>query len=707
MTRSERLAWGLALTWWAGCSRPPVPVSVPVPDAGRAPPIARRAPITTTLHGDTRTDEYGWMQHKGPEVEALLAAENAYTDEQLAPLQPLRDALVSEFSARRPRRVDSLGTRHGAYDYFTRSDLSLPFAQYYRRPLDGGAPELVLDLNTVAPDASYVDLLDLDVSDDGQRFAWAVDVTGAREFVLRVRELDGGVDGPPLATHVTSFTFAADSRTLFFTTENESKRSQWLTRLDPGADAGVPVYDERDEHYELTVDRSNARGMVLLESASLATTEVRVLDARAPKGTFTVALPRVEGQRGAVEEHGAALVLLTEDRGAEGRVVTVPRKNPAGRRTELVPRREGVPIEAIDVLAGHLVVWERIDGQPRPRALDWKTHASVPFGPPAAHLAPASQTSFETTRYRYSVESPVQPMTVVERDLLSGEERELWREPVLGFDPSSAEVLRVFATAADGTKIPITLARKKGTPADAPLLLEAYGAYGSVLDPEFLSTSVSLLERGVVLGFAHVRGGGEFGDAWHEAGKLANKRNTFSDFIACAEFLIAERHTSPGKLIITGASAGGLLMGGVVNQRPALFHAALVEVPFVDVLTTMLDPSLPLTVGEFEEWGDPREAEQYRWMREYSPYDNVTAQPYPALLVRSAYNDQQVLFHEPAKWVQRLRATKTDPKPLLLWMNMDPAGHSGRTRTDDVLKDEATRLAWLLSQWGLGIKVAP
>ena len=316
-------------------------------------------------------------------------------------------------------------------------------------------------------------------------------------------------------------------------------------------------------------------------------------------------------------------------------------------------------------------------------------------------FSPVAQASFETTRFLYEVDSPAQPPAVFERDLATGETKKRWEYPVQDFDAARFEVLRLTARAKDGTSIPLTLARKKGVRPDAPLLLEGYGAYGDPLEPGFSRFSLSLLERGVVLASAHVRGGGEFGDAWHDDGRLFNKLNTFTDFIACAEYLIRERHTSSRQLIITGGSAGGLLMGGVLNMKPELFHAALVEVPFVDAINTMLDTSLPLTVGEFEEWGDPRVKDQYEWMKAYSPYDNVSAQAYPPMLVRSAYNDTQVLFHEPAKWVQRLRALKTDNRPVLLWMSMDPAGHGCRTALADVTRDDARSLAWLLAQWGI------
>ena len=666
-------------------------------------PVARRAPVSTTLHGETRIDQYAWMKEKGtPELEAHLGAENAYTEAVLAPQRELRARLGSELLARRPQVVDDFPDRFSRFEYWHRTDRAEQFPRMLRRPLDGGPEELLLDLNALAPDASYVNLLDTAVTDDDARLAWAIDTTGSRSFSLHVTELDGGSQWPIVFDHVTSFDWAADSQTLFFTTENGAKRSDKLFRLDRGADAGVLLAEERDEHFDLSIGRSGeAHRFLLLDSTSLTTTQTSFLEARTPKGPFSVVLSRVQDQRYSVHERGPDFVILSQDQGPEGRVFTVPIKNSSkGKRTPVVPLRAGVPIDGLSVLGKYLVLWERIDGQSRPRAIDWATGKSQDFGAPEGLLSARHQPLFDSTRLLYGLESPAQPPAVFERDLVTGETTKRWEFPVNGFDSAGAEVLRLTATANDGTKIPITVARKKGVGPDAPLLLEGYGAYGAPLEPGFSPWALTLLDRGVVLAYAHVRGGGEFGDAWHDGGRLQHKHNTFTDFIACAEFLVAQKHTSAPKLIITGASAGGLLMGGVLNLAPDLFHAALVEVPFVDVISTMLDTSLPLTVGEFEEWGDPRLPEQYAWMRAYSPYDNVKAQAYPSILVRSAYNDTQVLFHEPAKWVQRLRTTKTDDRPLLLWMSMEPAGHGGRSGLADVAKDDAKTLAWLLSEWG-------
>lgn len=685
------------------CTKPVVSPP-PVVDAGAPrPPAARRTPVSRTLHGETLVDEYAWMKEKGtPELEAHLAAENAYTEAMLAPHRALRAKLEQELRGRRPGVVDSFTTQHGTHLYWYRTDLARPFEQVLRRPLDGGPEQLVLDVGTLAPDASYVNLLDFEVSDDEARVAWAIDVEGAREFSLHVTELDGGARWPQAFPRATSFAWAADGRTLFFTTANEALRSHQLHRLDPGADAGVLVREEADERFDLTVMRTGSERFVALLSVSLTTNETALLDAKTPKGPLRVVQPRVQGQLGQAEERGRELVVLSRDQGREGRVYSVPLAAPReGKQVEWVPRREDVVLSTIEVTQTHLVVWERREGQLRPRALSWATRKWQDFEPQEGVFGLLPQLPGQPSRYRYEVSSPGLPATVFERDLAAGTTQRLWTQPVAGFEAGGLEVLRLSATAGDGTLIPITLARKKGVGPGAPLLLEAYGAYGDAFEVRFEQRMLPLLERGVVWAVAHVRGGGEFGERWHDAGKLQHKMNTFTDFIACAEHLVKEGHTTPGRLVITGGSAGGLLVGAALNLRPELFHAALAEVPFVDVLSTMLDPSLPLTLQEYEEWGDPRDPAQYGWIRAYSPYDNVKAQRYPNLLVRTAYNDTQVLFHEPAKWVQRLRALKTSEAPVLLWISMDPAGHGGRTNLQDVDRDEAKRLAWLLAQWGV------
>lgn len=671
-------------------------------DSGLRPPVARREVTRTTLHGDTLEDEYAWMREKGTaEIEALLRAENAYTAVQLAPLAPLEERLDAEFDARRPERVDSLPVRHGRYEYWRRDEREREYERYFRRPVGGGREELVLDVAALAPDASYVDLLALDVTPDGRRAAWAIDTTGDRTFTLHVTELPSRRQRPDALEHVTSFAWAADGQTLLYTTENALKRSAALWRYTLGSDGGVKVYDEVDEHHELAVERSRSERLLILDSASFTTSEAFVLDAAKPTSSLASVLGRKAGQRYAADHLGEQLFVLTDDQGPERRLVSVPLRAPRGAPKELVPRRPGVPLDGFDVLAQHLVVWERVDGRRRPRALTFATGAWQDFAPADGFVSPVENPEQRTTKYRYAVESPVQPEAIFERDLATGVTKKLWQAPVPGFDPSGFELLRLEATAADGVKVPVTLARKKGLTLPAPLLLEGYGAYGDSLEPGFSQWAVSLLARGVVLGFAHVRGGGEHGEAWHDSGRREFKANSFSDFIAVAEFLQAQGHTTRAQLIITGGSAGGLLMGGVLNQRPELFRAALVEVPFVDVMNTMLDTSLPLTIGEFDEWGDPREPAAWKRMRAYSPYDNVRAQAYPPLLVRGAYHDTQVLFHEPTKWVQRLRARKTDPNPVLLWMSMEPSGHGGRTSQSDAAADELRRQAWLLSQWGL------
>jgi oligopeptidase B len=677
-------------------------------DAGPPrPPIARAAPTSFDLHGVHFEDEYAWMKKKGTlELEAYLAAENAYTDAVLRPLKPLHDALVAELRARMKEDDDSARWPMRGYEYWSRTRKDLPFESYWRAPRDGGGEALVLDVNAEADGGSFARVGQLEVSDDDARLAWTVDRTGFNDFELSVKDLGTGarLDGPFL--HVGSVAWAADGRTLFYTTENDARRSYRLYRHVVGTsrERDTLVYEEKDDRFDVSISRTASGRFLVLDSRSLTTSEARVVDARTPTAPFKVVWPRVQGRIYDVEDQGQRFLLRVNDTGKNYRIVSVPISNPKAKAVELVPQRDDVMLEGMHVSQRFLTVVERQGGLSSLRALDLESGAVQRFELPETDVAVwlDHNEDFGSTALRFGLMSMVTPPTIFERDLLTGRTTRVWQQPVPGYEPSRYETLRLEATASDGVKIPLSVARKKGVEGPGPLLLRGYGAYGMNEDPHFQSADVSLLDRGVVLAVAHVRGGGELGKRWHDDGRMTKKMNTFTDFIACAEHLQREGWTTKGQLIINGASAGGLLMGAVLNLRPDLVKAAYVEVPFVDVINTMLDESLPLTVGEFEEWGNPKVKAEFEAMRAYSPYDNVKAQAYPAILVRSAYNDAQVLFHEPAKWVAKLRATKTDANPLLLWMEMRPAGHGGRTNRYQVLDDSARELSFMLWQWGLG-----
>lgn len=714
---SRRLAALLLVLAFVACKRPappPVdagvsPAPVAVRDAGLpTPPTARASTTSFELHGVHFEDEYAWMKQKGtPEIEAYLAAENRYTDAVLAPLKPLHDALFSELKARLEENDDSARWPMRGFEYWSRTREGQAYETWWRAPRDGGAEALVLDVNAEADGGTYARVGDFDVSDDDAHLAWSLDRSGFREYELSVKNLATGarVDAP--IPHVTSTAWAADGKTLFYTVENDAKRSWRLYRhvlgTAPAQDA--LVFEEKDERFDLSISRTASGRFLVAESRSLTTSESRVVDAATPTAPFRVVWPRVQDRIYDVEDLHNRFLLRVNDTGRTYRVVSVDLAAPTrGKPVELVKMREDVMLEAFHVSARFLVVLERQGGLPRLRAIDHLTRASRTLELPEADVALwiDHNEDFEATTLRYGLTSVVTPVTLYEADLVTGATRLVKQRPVPGYEPTKYETLRVEATAADGTRVPISIARKKGLKGPAPLLLRGYGAYGDDNDPYFTSSNVSLLDRGVVIADAHVRGGGELGKRWHDDGRLAKKMNTFTDFIACAELLEREGWTTRQRLIINGGSAGGLLMGAVLNLRPELFRAAYVEVPFVDVINTMLDESLPLTVNEFEEWGNPKVKAELEVMRAYSPYDNVKAQPYPAILVRSAYNDSQVLYHEPAKWVAKLRTTKTDSNPLLLWMEMSPAGHGGRASRYDQLNDSARELSFMLWQWGLG-----
>jgi oligopeptidase B len=699
----------LLLLVTAACARAP---AAPV-DAGRPaaapppPPTARATPTVVELHGVRLDDEFAWMKAKGtPELEAHLAAENRYTDAVLAPLRPLQDALAAELRGRLKEDDESVHAPLRGYDYWSRTRVGQPYATHWRAPRDGGAEALLLDLNAEADGGAFLALGDFEVSDDDRRLAWSVDRSGFREYTLAVKDLATGALLDEPIEHVTSTAWSADGRALFYVVEDEAKREYRLYRHTLGAPraSDVLVYEETDERFALHVGRSSSGRFLLLTAASQTTSEVRLVEAARPTAPFRVVWPRVQGRMYDVDDVGDRLLIRVNDTGRTFRIVSVPAAAPAkGRPVEVVPMREDVMIEGFQATARFLLLAERVAGLPRLRALDLRTKVDVPIDAPEgdAWLWLEHNEDFQATTVRYGLTSLVTPTTIFERDLVSGRTRVLKQQLVPGYDPARYETLRLEATAADGTTVPISIARRKGLTGPAPLLLHAYGAYGDNNDPFFQSGNVSLLDRGVVIAEAHLRGGGEFGKRWHDDGRMAKKMNTFTDFIACAEHLVREGWTTKDQLVISGASAGGLLMGAVLNLRPDLFRAAFVEVPFVDVINTMLDERLPLTVGEFEEWGNPTVKAEFEAMLAYSPYDNVKAQAYPAILVRSAYNDSQVLYHEPAKWVARLRARKTDQNPLLLWMEMSPAGHFGRSDRYQQLGDDARSLAFMLWQWGL------
>ena len=686
----------------AACTTP-----APRPSA-TTPPVARKIPHVTKIHGDKLVDNYFWLRKKtDPRVLDYLQAEDAYTDWFMKPTLPLQDALYREMLARVQETDQSVPYRDGEWFYYHRNEEGKQYPVYCRKHgRTNATEEVVLELNEMAEGKDYLDLGVYEFSDDGNLLAFSTDETGGRDYTLFVKDLRTGRLLSEKIPRVSDAVWAADNRTLFYITEDDAKRSYRLWRHELGATKDTLLLEETDALFELGLGRSRSKDYVFVESASKTSSEVRYLRADQPTGEFRLITPRTKDHEYDVDHNGELFYIRTNDKGRNFRLVTAPVADPRPQNwKEIVPHRDDVVLDDVDLFANHFVLMEREAGLPHLRVVNIATGESRTIEVPDADCALSGEDNaeFHTNVFRFGFESLRTPHSVIDYDMLSGESTLLKQQHVKNYDPESYVTERVFATAGDGTQIPISLVYRKSLKRDGsnPLLLDGYGAYGISYDVWFSPDRVSLLDRGVIYAMAHVRGGGEFGKKWHDAGRMMNKRNTFTDFIACAEFLIREGYTSRDHLAITGASAGGLTMGAVLNLRPDLCKVAFIEVPFVDVLNTMLDESLPLTVGEFEEWGNPKIKSEYDYMRTYSPYDNIAATNYPTMLVKTSLNDSQVMYWEPAKYVAKLRATKTDHNPLLLDVDLQPASHNGKSGRYDALHEQASDYAFILMQLGI------
>ncbi len=697
-----------------------------------SPPLARREPLETILHGDRRVDHYAWLRQKdNPEVIAYLEAENTYTDEILRPTEAFQESLYQEMVGRILQTDLSVPYRLRGFLYFTCTEQGKQYPIHCRRvDTSGSLDEMLLDLNRLAEGHSFLGLGAFDVSNDNQLLAYALDTSGFRQYTLHIKNLWNGAIFPEAIERVTSAAWAADNRTLFYTVEDPTtKRSHRLFRHSAGSgETDALIYEETDERFRLEIERTRSGAFLLLVIASHTTSEVRFLPAAQPNGKFRVIAAREADHEYYVDHHpdpltrenrganpndtGGYFFIRTNSGGRTFRLVCAPVAEPERAKwREIVPNRRDVMLAGADVFRSHIVLSEREGGLPYLRIVDLSIEAPnvltashrIEFTEPAYNASLGSNPEFDASFVRYQYESFVTPRSVFDYDVRTRERVLRKEQPVLGgYDPTQYVSERMHAATADGTRVPISLVHRRDTPLDgtAPLLLYGYGSYGYSIAVNFSSNRVSLLDRGVIYAFAHVRGGGELGKPWHDAGRLRQKRNTFTDFIAAAEHLIARRYTTPESLVIEGGSAGGLLMGAVANLRPELFRMVISHVPFVDVLNTMLDASLPLTVGEYEEWGDPRIAEDYFYMKSYCPYTNLEAKPYPAMLVKTGLNDSQVMYWEPAKYVAKLRALKTDDHKLLLKTNMG-AGHGGASGRYDYLREIALDYAFLLTELGI------
>ena len=678
------------------------------------PPIARKSPHATTIHGLTLTDDYYWLRGKDdPAVIAHLEAENAYTASVMAHLKPLEDALYGEMLGRIKQTDLSVPARKGEYWYYSRTEEGKQYQFLCRRrgSMDG-QEELLLDLNALAQNQPFLSLGAYVVSDDANWLAYSLDTTGYREYTLYVKDLRTGELSSERIERTGSVVWASDNRTILYSTEDPvSKRSEKLWRHVVGTAGSDLVYEEADELFDVGVTRSLDRAAIFVVSYARTSREYRYIPADAPAAPPRVLVDREPGHEYDVD-HYRGEFYITSNKGAKNfMVVTAPLEDVSPRRwSTFIAHNPLVKIESLSFFEHHLVVTEREGGLTRLRVIDMRSNRShrIATDEPDYSISLAVNPEFETTVIRYSYQSMVTPPSVYEYDMDTRARTLLKQQEVLGgYDPARYESRRIVANARDGRQVPISLVYRTGTPFDgsAPLLLYAYGSYGISLSPTFSSSRLSLLDRGAIYAVAYIRGGGELGEEWREQGRMMQKMNTFHDFIDCAEYLVAHRYTSADRLVIQGGSAGGLLVGAVVNMRPGLFKAGVAQVPFVDVLNTMLDKTLPLTTSEYMEWGNPNEREAFDYIRSYAPYENVTPQRYPSLLVQVSLNDSQVPYWEGAKFVAKLRELKTGDDPVLLKTNL-AAGHGGHSGRYDALRETAFTYSFILWQMGLAPNAA-
>jgi oligopeptidase B len=673
------------------------------------PPVAQRIEHREERHGATVIDNYFWLRDKSnPAVIEYLKAENAYTDALTKGLKPFEEALYTEMLGRIKQTDLSVPSRNDGYLYYSRTEEGKQYPIQCRRKGSMEAPEeVLLDGNQLATGHTYFGLGAFAVSDDTHLLAYTTDVTGYRQYTLHVKDLRTGQTLPDTAERVTSLEWASDNKTLFLTTEDAvTKRSDHLWRHTLGASGNDPIYQEKDELYTIYTSRTRDRKFIFLDIQSTDTTEVRYLASDHPGADFHVFLPREKKHKYDLD-HREGLFYIRSNKDAKNyQILTAPVSDPSPKNWKVfVPHQADVLVQGVNLFKNYAVVLEKSKALNGIRMLDFRTGQwhSMSFPEPVYSAFPAGNPEYDTHVFRYSYTSLITPASVFDYDMETHKATLLKQQEVLGgYDPTEYVSERAWATVRDGTKVPLSIVYKKGFRRDgtAPLFLYGYGSYGAGMPATFSSQRLSLLDRGMVYVIAHIRGGDEMGEAWHDDGMLMKKKNTFYDFVDSAEYLIQEKWTSKDRLVIQGGSAGGLLMGAVVNLRPDLFRAVHAAVPFVDVMNTMLDPSLPLTVGEYLEWGNPNEQAAYDYMKSYSPYDNLEKRAYPAMLVTTSLNDSQVGYWEPAKYVARLRTLKTDSNPLLLKVNLG-AGHGGASGRYDRLKEQAFEYAWLMSQVGI------
>jgi len=682
-----------------------------------APPIAKTVPVSTTLFGDTRTDPYAWLRDRtDPDTIKYLEAENAYTKSMMKSTEELQSKLYAEMLARIKQTDLSVPVKREEYFYYTRTEEGKQYGIYCRKKGSlESAEEILLDGNVLGEGQKYFRVGNFAVSPNHRLLAYSVDFEGDEMYTIRVLDLETRVllaDEIPNTYYTLEW--ANDNRTFFYTTLDAAKRPHQVYRHTLGAADNSLIYQEHDERYTLALEKTSSREFILINIGSSLTSEVRYVNAGRPYEPFETVLPRVQGVEYDLTHHlgqsGDSFYIRTNDNARTFRVVRAPVSDSSRPNwQDFLPKRDRITVESVHAFRDYLAIEERDRGLSQVRIHHFPTGQdhTIEFPEPvySADLGPNAEFDTKTLRFHYT--SLVTPACVFDYDMETrGRVLKKQQEVLGGYDPGQYQSERVYAKAADGTEVPISIVYKKGFHRDgsAPLLLYGYGSYGISIDPTFSSDRLSLLDRGIVYAIAHIRGGGDLGKPWHEDGRLLVKMNTFTDFIASAEYLIAEKYTSSARLAIMGGSAGGLLMGAVANLRPDLFALIVANVPFVDALNTELDATLPLTVGEWEEWGNPAEKQYYDYIKSYAPYENVEAKAYPKILVTAGLNDPRVSYWEPAKWVAKLRALKKNNGLLLLKTEMG-SGHFGASGRYERWKEIAFNYAFILH--ALDLEIAP
>jgi oligopeptidase B len=674
------------------------------------PPVAKKVPHKEVLHGDTRLDDYFWMKDKtNPDVIKHLEAENAYTAAVMKACEPLQETFYKECLARMKQTDLSVPHREGGYWYYSRTEEGKQYAIHCRKKgtLEA-AEEVILDVNELAKGEKFLNVGGLHVSDDGNLLAFISDTTGFREYYVSVKDLKTGTMLETRFVKSSQVQWAADTVTLFYVTEDDAKRANklWRHTLGQPREKDVLVYEEKDELFRLGLGRSRDRKYLFHSSHSSTTSEESYLPADQPAGAWKTILPRAEGHEYSVDHRDGQFYIRTNrDKATNFKVMSCPVGDTNLENwKDFLPYNPAVMVGGVSLFKDFAVIGEREAGNPQMRVIDFrdgKQHR-IEFPEPVYSASLGANPEFDTATVQMSYTSFTTPGSVYEYDLDKKTRKLLKRTEVPGgYNPDDYVSERVFATAADGTKVPVSLVYKKGVKKDgsAPCLLYGYGSYGATLPVGFTSNRLPLLDRGVIFAQAHIRGGSDLGRQWYNDGKMQKKLNTFTDFIACADFLVNEKYCSRDRLVIQGGSAGGLLVGATINLRPDLCKAAVLQVPFVDVINTMLDESLPLTIQEFLEWGNPKKKDEYEYIKQYCPYTNLKKAAYPAILVTTSLNDSQVLFHEPTKYVARQR--ELNPGNTVVFKCNMAGGHGGSSGRYDAIKENAFVMSFVLDQMGI------